>query len=312
MQSATLLQILVNGISSGAVYGLFAMGYALVFSVLRVINFAHGALFTLGAYLTVLLLGTSVGSNGLLAGLQLPFACPFWLALPIAGLLTAAASVGVEAVAFRPLRRRGAEPLLYLITSLGAGVILVNLLQILMGAEGYAIPADALGGLPVTLNFGGAQVRTVQLVLLAVSALVLLLLSLWLEVSRGGKAVQAVAEDATTARLLGIDSDAMIVLCFGLSGFLAGISGGLVGLSLSITGPYFGISFGLKALGVLVLGGMGSIPGAMLGGLIVGLTEALVPGPWSGYRDAIAYAFLFAMLLLRPSGLLGRPLPTKV
>lgn len=312
MQSATLLQILVNGISSGAVYGLFAMGYALVFSVLRVINFAHGALFTLGAYLTVLLLGSSVGSNGLLAGLQLPFALPFWLALPVAGLITAAASVGVEAVAFRPLRRRGAEPLLYLITSLGAGVIIVNLLQILMGAEGYAIPADALGSLPVTLSLGGAQVRTVQLVLLVVSALVLLLLSLWLEGSRGGKAVQAVAEDATTARLLGIDSDAMIRLCFALSGLLAGISGGLVGLSLSITGPYFGISFGLKALGVLVLGGMGSIPGAMLGGLIVGLAEALVPGAWSGYRDAIAYAFLFGMLLLRPSGLLGRPLPTKV
>lgn len=312
LPAPTLLQILVNGISSGAVYGLFAMGYALVFSVLRVINFAHGALFTLGAYLTVLLLGSSVGSNGLLAGLQLPFACPFWLALPLAGLGTAAASVAVEAVAFRPLRRRGAEPLLYLITSLGAGVILVNLLQILMGAEGYAIPADALGKLPPTLSLAGAQVRTVQLVLLAVSALVLLLLSLWLEVSRGGKAVQAVAEDATTARLLGIDSDAMIVLCFALSGFLAGISGGLVGLSLSITGPYFGIGFGLKALGVLVLGGMGSIPGAMLGGLIVGLAEALVPGQWSGYRDAIAYAFLFAMLLLRPSGLLGRPLPTKV
>ena len=312
LPASTALQILVNGLSSGAVYGLFAMGYALVFSVLRVINFAHGALFTLGAYLTVLLLGSRVGSNGLLAGFQLPFECPFWLALPLAGLGTAAASVAVEAVAFRPLRRRGAEPLLYLITSLGAGVILVNLLQILMGAEGYAIPVDALGALPPTLRLGGAQVRTVQLVLMAVSALVLVGLSLWLEASRGGRAVQAVAEDATTARLLGIDSEAMIMLCFALSGLLAGISGGLVGLSLSITGPYFGISFGLKALGVLVLGGMGSIPGAMLGGLIVGLAEALVPGQWSGYRDAIAYAFLFAMLLLRPSGLLGRPLPTKV
>jgi branched-chain amino acid transport system permease protein len=312
LPASTALQILVNGLSSGAVYGLFAMGYALVFSVLRVINFAHGALFTLGAYLTVLLLGSRVGSNGLLAGFQFPFECPFWLALPLAGLGTAAASVAVEAVAFRPLRRRGAEPLLYLITSLGAGVILVNLLQILMGAEGYAIPVDALGALPPTLRLGGAQVRTVQLVLMAVSALVLVGLSLWLEASRGGRAVQAVAEDATTARLLGIDSEAMIMLCFALSGLLAGISGGLVGLSLSITGPYFGISFGLKALGVLVLGGMGSIPGAMLGGLIVGLAEALVPGQWSGYRDAIAYAFLFAMLLLRPSGLLGRPLPTKV
>ncbi|MFO0137386.1 MAG: branched-chain amino acid ABC transporter permease, partial [Cyanobacteriota bacterium] len=173
----TLLQILINGISTGAVYGLFALGYTLVFSVLGVINFAHGAVFTLGAYLTFLLLGGAVGANGLLAGLQLPFALPFWAALPIAGLLTALVSLGVEATAFRPLRRQQAEPLLYLITSLGAGVILVNLLQILFGAEGYSLPTTALGNLPTTLSLAGAQLRTVQLVLLLVAAVVLAVLS---------------------------------------------------------------------------------------------------------------------------------------
>jgi branched-chain amino acid transport system permease protein len=306
------LQILFNGLSVGAVYALFALGYTLVFSVLGVINFAHGAVFTLGAYFTYLLIGGAVGANGLLAGLALAFALPFWLALPLAGLAAALVSLLVEAVAFRPLRRRRAEPLLYLITSLGAGVILVNLIQLLMGAEGYSLPADALGALPVTLSLAGAKLRTVQLVLLVVSALVLIGLTLWLEGSRGGKALQAVSEDATTARLLGIDSDAMIRLSFAVSGFLAGISGGLVGLSLSITGPYFGIGFGLKALGVLVLGGLGSVPGAVLAGLIIGLAEALVPGELSGYKDAVAFAFLFAVLLLRPQGLLGRPLVTKV
>jgi branched-chain amino acid transport system permease protein len=306
------LQILVNGLSVGAVYALFALGYTLVFSVLGVINFAHGAVFTLGAYFTYLFIGGAVGTNGLLAGLALPVALPFWLALPLAGLAAALVSLLVEAVAFRPLRRRRAEPLLYLITSLGAGVILVNLIQLLMGAEGYSLPADSLGALPVTLNLAGAQVRTVQLVLLGVSALVLIGLTLWLEGSRGGKALQAVSEDATTARLLGIDSDAMIRLSFAVSGFLAGISGGLVGLSLSITGPYFGIGFGLKALGVLVLGGLGSVPGAVLAGLIIGLAEALVPAELSGYKDAVAFAFLFAVLLLRPQGLLGRPQLTKV
>ncbi|MFM8605694.1 MAG: branched-chain amino acid ABC transporter permease [Cyanobium sp.] len=308
----TALQLLINGLSTGAVYGLFALGYTLVFSVLGVINFAHGAVFTLGAYLTYLLVGGAVGANGLLAGLQLPFALPFWAALPLAGLLTALVSLAVEATAFRPLRRQRAEPLLYLITSLGAGVILVNLLQLLLGAEGYSLPSTALGNLPVTLSFGGAQVRSVQLVLLLVAALVLVALSLWLEGSRGGKALQAVSEDPTTARLLGIDSDAMIRLAFAVSGFLAGIAGGLVGLSLSISGPYFGINYGLKALGVLVLGGLGSVPGAVLAGLIVGCAEALVPGEWSGFRDAIAYGFLFAVLLLRPQGLLGRPQSTKV
>jgi len=306
------LQFLINGLSTGAVYGLFALGYTLVFSVLGVINFAHGAVFTLGAYLTYLLVGGAVGANGLLAGLQLPFALPFWAALPAAGLLTALVTLAVEATAFRPLRRHRAEPLLYLITSLGAGVILVNLLQLLLGAEGYSLPTTALGALPITLTIAGAQLRSVQLVLLVVAALVLVVLSLWLEGSRSGKALQAVSEDATTARLLGIDSDAMIRLGFAMSGFLAGIAGGLVGLSLSISGPYFGISYGLKALGVLVLGGMGSVSGAVLAGLIVGSAEALVPSEWSGYRDAIAYAFLFGVLLLRPQGLLGRAQSTKV
>jgi branched-chain amino acid transport system permease protein len=104
----------------------------------------------------------------------------------------------------------------------------------------------------------------------------------------------------------------MIQIAFGLSGFLAGIAGGLVGLSVSIAGPYFGIGYGIKGLGVLVLGGLGSVPGAVLGGLIIGLAEALVPSDLSGYKDAVAFGFLFLMLLVRPQGLLGKPLPNKV
>ncbi len=307
-----LLQILVNGLSVGAVYGLFALGYTLVFSVLGVINFAHGAVFTLGAYFTYLLIGGGVGANGLLAGFQLPFALPFWGALPLAGLGAALVALLVERVAFRPLRRRRADPLLALITSLGAGVILVNLIQLLVGAESYAIPTGALGGLPASFPLLGARVRTVQALLLGIAVLLLALLTLWLEGSRSGKGLQAVAEDAETAQLLGIDSAAMVRLAFGLSGFLAGVAGGLVGLSVSIAGPYFGIGYGLKGLAVLVLGGLGSVPGAVLGGLIVGLAEALVPADWSGYKDAVSYGFLFLVLLLRPRGLLGRPLPTKV
>lgn len=308
-----LAQLLINGLSVGAVYALFALGYTLVFSVLGVINFAHGALFTLGAYLTYLLLGGAVGSNGALAGLPLPLALPLWAALPLAGLGTAAASLAVEAAAFRPLRRRGAEPLLYLITSLGAGVILVNLIQLLMGAEAYALPGQPLGALPAVLALGdGLKIRTVQLLLLGVAALVMVLLGLWLNRSRGGKALRAVAEDASTARLLGINSGAMVQLAFALAGFLAGLAGGLVALSVSIAGPYFGIGYGLKGLGVLVLGGLGSVPGAVLGGLIVGIAEALVPGNLSGYKDAVAFAFLFGILLLRPQGLLGRRLVEKV
>ena len=308
-----LLQLLINGISIGATYALFALGYTLVFSVLGVINFAHGAVFTCGAYFTYLLLGGAVGSNGMLAGMHFPLALPLLVALPLAGIAAAAMGLLVEAVAFKPLRRRGSEPLLYLITSLGAGVILVNLIQLLMGAEAYALPGNLLGRWPAVLALGhGVQIRTVQLLLLIVAGIAMLILSLWLNRSSYGKALQAVAEDGTTARLLGINSGAIIQLAFAIASFLAGISGGLVALSVNIGGPYFGIGYGLKGLGVLVLGGLGSAPGAVLGGLIIGIAEALVPAKLSAYKDAVAFAFLFLMLILRPQGLLGKPPMEKV
>ena len=310
----TLLQTLLNGAASGGVYALVALGYTLIFSVLGVINFAQGALFSLGGYLTYLLMGGKIGVNGALPGWGLPAGLPFWLALLLAALGSGWVGLVVERIAFAPLRRRGAEPLLSLITSLGAGVVLVNLLQLLMGAEGYAFPqgAAALAHLPESLLMGGARIRTIQVVLLLISALAVLALSLWLEGSRSGKAMRAVAEDATTARLLGINSEASVRLAFLLSGMLAGLGGGLIGMSVSLAGPYFGISYGLKGLAVLVLGGLGSVPGAIVGGLVMGLAEALIPPAASGWRDALAFAILFAVLVLRPSGLLGRQQLEKV
>jgi branched-chain amino acid transport system permease protein len=309
-----LLQTLLNGAASGGVYALVALGYTLIFSVLGVINFAQGALFSLGGYLTYLLLGGKIGVNGALPGWGLPIGLPFWLALLLAALGSGAVGLLVERVAFAPLRRRGAEPLLSLITSLGAGVVLVNLLQLLMGAEGYAFPqaAGGLAHLPESLLLGGARIRTIQVLLLAISALAVASLSLWLERSRSGKAMRAVAEDPTTATLLGINSVAVVRLAFWLSGMLAGLGGGLIGMSVSLAGPYFGISYGLKGLAVLVLGGLGSVPGAIVGGLVMGLAEALIPSEASGWRDALAFAILFAVLVLRPSGLLGRRQLEKV
>jgi branched-chain amino acid transport system permease protein len=308
----SLLQTLLNGAASGGVYALVALGYTLVFSVLGVINFAQGALFSIGGYLTYLLMGGRIGVNGALPGWGLPTGLPFAAALLLAALGSGLLALVVERLAFAPLRRRQAEPLLSLITSLGAGVALVNLLQILMGAEGYAFPASALAGLPDALSLGGARIRSVQMGLLLVCALAVLALTLWLERSRQGRALSAVAEDATTAQLLGINSDAMVRLAFVISGALAGLGGGLVGVSMSLAGPYFGISYGLKGLAVLVLGGLGSVPGAIAGGLLMGLAEALVPSAASGWRDALAFAMLFVVLLLRPRGLLGRQQLEKV
>jgi branched-chain amino acid transport system permease protein len=219
-------------------------------------------------------------------------------------------------VAFRPLRARGADPLLSLVSSLGIAIAIVNTIQYLVGAEIYAYPSNALGNLPTAVNFGSATrivpVRTVQIVIFVVSIVIVAALTYLINATKTGHALRAIAEDATTASLLGINTDRLIRLAFFLSGFLGGIAGTLVGMSVSIAGPYFGIAFGLKGLAVIVLGGLGDIPGAVVGGFVIGLAEAFVPGQYVAYKDAVAFALLFAMLLLRPQGLLGRVAVQKV
>ncbi|MBD3884373.1 branched-chain amino acid ABC transporter permease [Phormidium tenue FACHB-886] len=316
MDISTFLQQFLNGLSIGSVYAIFALGYTLVFSILGIINFAHGAIFTLGAYFSYTLTGGAFGFNGLLANASLPIRLPFFAALLAGSILAGLVSITVERVAFRPLRQRGADPLLTLVSSLGAAVVIVNIIQYFVGAEIYTFPGDIYGNLPASVNFGTAErpivLRTVQIMIFAVSTGLVAVLTYFISFTRFGKALQAVAEDRMTASLLGINTEQFITLTFFLSGFLAGVAGTLVGSSVSIAGPYFGIAFGLKGLGVIVLGGLGNIPGAVLGGLVVGLAEAFVPADYSGYKDAIAFAFLFIMLLVRPQGLLGRSRVQKV
>ncbi len=274
-----LLQMLLNGAASGGVYALVALGYTLDLLGAGGDQLRPGRPVQPGGLPHVSIDGGQHRRERRAAGLGLAGG-PALLASPLlAALGTGLVGLLVERLAFAPLRRRGAEPLLSLITSLGAGVVLVNLLQILMGAEGYAFPhgAAALGQLPESLLIGGARIRTIQVLLLLISALAVAALSLWLERSRSGKAMRAVAEDATTATLLGINSEAIVRLAFLLSGMLAGLGGGLIGMSVSLAGPYFGISYGLKGLAVLVLGGLGSVPGAIVGGLVMGMAEALIP-----------------------------------
>jgi branched-chain amino acid transport system permease protein len=316
MSLTVFLQNFLNGLSIGSVYAIFALGYTLVFSILGIINFAHGAIFTLGAYFTYVLIGGAFGFNGLLANAMLPVKLPFAVAIVLSSILSGFVSVLVERLAFRPLRRRGADPLLTVVSSLGVAFVIVNVIQYLVGAESYTFPADVYGNLPPAINFGTAEnpipIRSVQIVIFAVSVVILSLLTYLINATKYGKAMRAVAEDATTASLLGIDTDRFIVLTFFVSGFLGSMAGTLVGSSVSIAGPYFGIGFGLKGLAVIVLGGLGSIPGAVVGGLVIGLVEAFVPGDYSAYRDAIAFGLLFMMLMVRPQGLLGRSFVQKV
>ncbi len=316
MDINVFFQQCLNGLSIGSVYAIFALGYTLVFSILGIINFAHGAVFTLGAYFTYALTGSAFGFNGLLANAQLPVQFPFALALILGSTLAGLVGVTVERVAFRPLRRRRADPLLTVVSSLGVAVVIVNVLQYLVGSEIYTFPANTYGNLPAAINFGTVEkpipIRSVQVVIFGVSVVILIILTYFINRTKYGKAMQAVAEDPITASLLGIDTDRFIVLTFFISSFLAGLAGTLVGSSVSIAGPYFGIAFGLKGLAVIVLGGLGSIPGAVLGGLVIGLVEAFVPADYSAYKDAFAFGILFIMLLVRPQGLLGRRLIQKV
>ncbi len=309
MSLPLFFQQVLNGLAIGSVYAMFAIGYTLIFSILRIINFAHAAIFTLGAYFTYALTGSAFGYNGLLKNSALPIHLPFLLAAVVGALLAGVVSIVIERLAFRPLRERGADPLLSLVSSLGVAVVIVNVIQYLVGAENYSYPAHPYGNLPTAINFGlGTRripVRTVQIVIFGVAVVIMLLLTYWLNRTKTGKALRAIAEDATTASLLGINTDRLILLTFFLSGMIGGLSGALIGSSVSIAGPYFGISFGLRGLAVIVLGGLGDIPGAIVGGVVLGLAEAFVPAQYIAYKDAVAFAVLFLMLLLRPQGLLG-------
>jgi branched-chain amino acid transport system permease protein len=316
LQLAPFLQNLLNGISIGSVYAIFALGYTLVFSILGIINFAHGAVFTLGAYVTYGLAVGQFGINGLLAGMNTPAQVPFPLSLLLATLLSGAAGVLIERLAFRPLRARAADPLLALVSSLGVSLVVVNLIQYLVGAEIYSFPGDIYGDVPPALVFEvhGAPVaiRTVQAVIFAVSLVILVVLGYVIGFTKAGKALRAVAENPTAASLLGISVDRYILYTFFLSGFLGGLAGTLVGTSFGVAGPYFGVTYGLKGLAVIVLGGLGSIPGAVLGGMVIGLAEAFVPADLSAYKEAVAFALFFLILLVRPQGLLGAKVIQKV
>ncbi|MEP0870927.1 branched-chain amino acid ABC transporter permease [Trichocoleus desertorum AS-A10] len=316
MSFTLFFQQFLNGLSIGSVYAIFALGYTLVFSILGIINFAHGAIFTLGAYFTYTLMGGAFGFNGLLANASLPVQLPFALALVLGSGLAGLVGVAVERIAFQPLRQRRADPLLTVVSSLGVAVVIVNLIQYLVGAEIYTFPNNTYGDLPAAINFGTAtqpiMIRTVQVIIFAVSVVILGILTFLINRTKFGKAMKAVAEDPTTASLLGINTDRFIVLTFFVSSFLGGLAGTLVGSSVGIAGPYFGIGFGLKGLAVIVLGGLGSIPGAVLGGVVIGLVEAFVPSDYSAYKDAAAFGILFLMLLVRPQGLLGRTFVQKV
>jgi len=305
---------LVSGLATGGTYAIFAIGYTLVFSILGIINFAHAAIFTLGAYFTYIFMGRNI-TGGVLKGIDLPFEMSFIVAMLIASLLAGLLSVMIDAIAFRPLRNRKSDSLLALVTSLGMTIVFVNGIQYLFGTDPYNFPAKVIGDIPPSVNFEifdeKVVIRTKVLIVTGVSVVIATLLTLFITKTKTGRGLRAISEDPTTASLMGINTNRLIMIAFFISGFIAGLAGTLVAWNVSsgITDPYFGVKFGLKGLAVIVLGGLGNIPGAIIGGLVIGVAEAFAP---SDYSDAVAFGILFIVLLVRPQGLLGQRVQQKV
>jgi len=283
-----LAQQLVNGLTLGSTYALVALGFTLVFGILGMINFAHGEIFMLGAYMALLLV--TMGKLGI-----------FWSLLG-AMLGTAVLGMLIERISFRPLRK--VSILAPLISTIGLSIFLRSLAQIIFGAESTRFPVTIKTAF---YQLGPFQVSLLQIVILAVSFGLMGIFQVFIKKTKIGKAMRATSESLYTAGLLGISVNRIIFLSFGVASALGGVAGVLLGLNFNAISPLMGKMVGLKGLTIIVLGGMGNITGAMVGGLFLGFVEVLSVGYLtSSYRDAVAFALMFLVLLIRPTGLFGR------
>ncbi|OPZ65413.1 MAG: High-affinity branched-chain amino acid transport system permease protein LivH [Firmicutes bacterium ADurb.Bin506] len=289
-----ILQQLVNGLALGSVYALIALGYTMVYGIVRLINFAHGDVFMLGAY------------YGFFAITRLHI--PFILAMPIAMGLAALTGVIIERLAYRPLRQ--APRIAALITAIGVSLLIQNLGLKLFESRPRPYPQIMR---TIVWDVGGVVFSNTQIVMLGVALLLMVLISLFVYKTKTGKALRAVAFDRDAARLMGIDSDRIILITFALGSALAAAGGVLVGFYYNRITPTMGTMYGLKAFVAAVVGGIGIVPGAMLGGVIMGIAEVFVVAFVSStLKDAIAFAVLIVVLLVKPAGLLGRAVREKV
>jgi branched-chain amino acid transport system permease protein len=298
----TFLQQTVNAISLGSIYALFALGYALAFSVLGVLNLAHSAIFAWGAFFG--LVGVKI--------LQLPVWLSILLAMVGCGLL----SLTLEFVAFRPLRRRNAARISQLISSIGASILLVSIAQLLyqniFGQVQDFFPRELIPSDPIVIEGLGVRFIPIRLIVLIAAILLMVLLQILVNRTRTGQHMRAVAFSQRTAALLGINVGQIYVLTFFLAGALGGAAGMFYGLVFVNVDPFIGQDVALIGLTAIVLGGMGSIQGALIGGFLVAAIQTLSTSiGGSDYRDAIVFTLLFLILLVRPQGLLGQPEATR-
>jgi branched-chain amino acid transport system permease protein len=296
--SAILLQQIINGLSLGSIYALIAIGYSMVYGIVKLINFAHGDLLMIGAYAAYFMLRW-IG----------PTWYGFLLAFAFAMAVCMAFGIVIERFAYRPLRN--APRINSLITAIGVSILLENGARVIpfIGPNPRQFPNLSGSG----LSAFGASLSFVQLLVLLVTIGLMIVLSLTIAFTRMGKAMRAVSYDMKAAALMGIPVDAVISFTFGLGSVLAAAGGVLFAMSYPQVQPYMGIMPGLKAFIAAVLGGIGSIPGAMLGGYILGVAETLTKGFISTkLADAVVFGILIVILLVKPTGIIASRLKDKV
>ncbi len=287
------LQQLVNGLTVGSLYALIALGYTMIYGVLKIINFAHG---------DILMLGTFIGLIFAKMGLG------FIPALLVAMLITAGIGLLVERVAYRPVRT--ADKLIALLSALGVSIFLVNFAQLVWGTQTHSFPVN-ISGKPIQL--WGIYISVLQIWILGISLVLMAILHYFVNHTRTGVRMRATAYHIDCARLMGINVDQIISATFAVGSALAAAAGMLIGVYYDAVYPVMGYTAWLKAFTAAVLGGIGSIPGAMFGGLLLGVLENEAAAYLSaGYKDAIAFALLILILLVRPAGLLGKNEQQKV
>lgn len=290
------IQTLINGITVGSIYALIAIGYSMVFSILRVINFAHGSFYMIGA-VVALTFFTSLG-------------LPFWLAIVLGLLAAAVTGIFVEQVAIRPLRKNSAPRIAFLLSTLGMQLFLDNGARLFWGARTrpFSIPiADR------SLSIFNIRITLYEVFILVITFVLLILLELFINKTKMGKAIRATSQNPLAAGLMGIDVNIVIRLTFVIAAILGGAAGILIGIYYNSVYVSMGFVAGLKGFSAAVLGGMGSLTGAVLGGFLLGIFENVgtaVLG--TGLRDITAFTIIILVLILKPNGLLGLQLREKV
>jgi len=297
-------QQLINGLTLGSVYAIIALGYTMVYGILELINFAHGEIYMLGAYLGIILLGFFTASGLTEQSLLLSLI----LTAVLSALFCAMYGFTMEKVAYKPLRN--APRLSPLISAIGVSIFLQNYVMLTQGATDKVFPLQ-LGETVIT--FQDVRMTVTQVSIIAVSALMMLSLRLFISRTRIGKAMRATSQDKIMAALVGIDVDTIISVTFVIGAVLAAVAGVMVAVYYGLVNYTIGYIAGIKAFTAAVLGGIGSIRGAMLGGIVLGLMESMGAAYVSTeYKDAFAFVILIVILLIKPSGIFGTDLPDKV